>query len=66
MAKRERHPIPDAPDWPLERRLHHLEIYTAQLWDHVWWISLPFWRRWFYRLQGFRAPIIESFYVELD
>jgi hypothetical protein len=30
---------------------------VAQLWDQVWWHSLPWWRRLYYRLQGFEAPI---------
>ena len=30
---------------------------VAQLWDQVWWHSLPWWRRVLYRLQGFEAPI---------
>jgi hypothetical protein len=46
-----RHPI----TYPLP--LDALAEHTARLWDQVWWLSLPWWRRWYYRLQGYRAPI---------
>ena len=58
---RETHPIQDAPDWPLPARVHHLEVHLAQLHDQVWWLSLPFYTRIYYRLIGFRAPI-RAFY----
>jgi hypothetical protein len=56
-ARREVHPIPDAPPLPLERRVHLLECHLGRLWDHVWWTSLPWYRRLGFRLLGFRAPI---------
>ena len=43
-------------------RIHHLECHLAMLWDQVWWMDLPFWRRWFYMAQGFRSPI-SKFYI---
>lgn len=49
---------------PLERRFQLLEHGFECLRDQVWWIGLPFYRRWFYRLQGFRAPI-ERFYEKV-
>lgn len=62
---RERHPIPDAPDLPLPARVHLLECRLAQLWDEVWWHQLPWHRRLFYWLHGFRSPI-RRFYVPVD
>ncbi len=64
MDARERHPIQESPPLPLERRAQLLEIHLAQLWDQVWWVTLPWWRRLRYRLQGFRAPI-GKFYEEI-
>lgn len=61
-AMRERHPIPDAPDLPLEQRVQQLEVYLARLWDEVWWLSLPAWKRAAWRLLRFRAPI-RQFYL---
>ena len=59
----ERHPIPDAPAGKSAmERIHHLETHLAMLWDQVWWMQLPCYRRWYYRLQGFRAPI-RRFYI---
>lgn len=60
---RERHPIPDAPDLPLEQRVHHLECYLGRLWDHVWWMTLPWYYKLAYRLLGFKAPI-DHFYLK--
>ena len=60
---REVHPIPDAPDLPLERRVHHLECHLGRLWDQVWWMDLPIWRRIGFRLLGFKAPI-RRFYLK--
>lgn len=34
-----------------------LEVHLGQLWDHVWWRHLPWYRRLFYWLKGFRDPI---------
>jgi hypothetical protein len=51
----ERHPVTEEGSLQLTR------IQLAQLWDQVWWMRLPFWRRWAYRLQGFTDPI-EHFY----
>lgn len=60
--KREVHPIPDAPPLPLEQRVHHLECYFGMLWDQVWWMQLPLWKRTAFRLLGFKAPI-QQFYI---
>jgi len=65
MARPDVHPIQDAPPWPLEQRVHHLECALAKLWDEVWWHQLPFWRRWFYAAQGYRSPV-RRFYVPLN
>jgi hypothetical protein len=46
---------------PLERRVMELESLVAQLNDQLWWLSLPFWRRWLYMAFGYRAPI-QHFY----
>jgi len=62
-AAREVHPIPDAPDLPLDRRVHHLECHLGRLWDQVWWLSLPWYRRLAFRLLGFRNPI-RTFYLK--
>jgi len=59
---REVHPIPDAPDLPLEQRVHHLEVYLGLLWDMVWWESLPLWKRCAWRVLGFKPPI-QHFYL---
>jgi hypothetical protein len=59
------HPIADAPDWPLEKRVHYLEIALAKLWDQVWWMQLPEDRRKQYQAEGFTAPIA-NFYQPLD
>ena len=47
----ERHPLAAQPEW------------AAQLWDQVWWLSVPWWRRAYWWLRGFRAPI-SRFYEE--
>jgi hypothetical protein len=60
--ERERHPIQDAPDLPLDRRVHLLECYLARLWDQVWWMSLPWYKRAAWRVLGFTAPI-RKFYL---
>lgn len=59
---REVHPIPDAPDLPLEQRVHHLECHLGRLWDHVWWLSLPWHKRLAWRLLGFTPPL-RHFYL---
>lgn len=51
------HPIQDSPNLPLAERVQLLEIHLAQLWDEVWWHTLPWYRRLGYWLQGFRSPI---------
>ena len=65
-AERERHPIPDDPPADtidaLVREVHMLKCLTGQLWDQVWWISIPLWQRVVYRLLGFKSPI-ERFYL---
>ncbi len=61
---RERHPIEHCPRLSLERRVAMLEHYLAMLWDEVWWHQLPFYRRWWYALQGFRSPIERFYEVE--
>jgi hypothetical protein len=53
----DRHPIADRPAWPLDERVAHVEIHLARLWDEVWWHTLPWYRRLFYWMQGFRSPI---------
>jgi hypothetical protein len=62
-AEQDIHPLPDAPDWPLDRRIHHLECYLATLWDHVWWMNLPWYKRVAWRLLGYKAPI-DHFYLK--
>ena len=61
---RERHPIPDDPPSPdtLVREVHQLKCLTAQLWDQVWWHSLPLWKRCAFRVLGFSDPI-RRFYL---
>ena len=60
------HPIQDAPAGKsLVDRVHFLECALGRLWDQVWWMNLPWYRRVFYRLQGFRSPI-KNFYTRLD
>jgi len=58
----ERHPVEWMPPIPLEERCARLERLLAFLWDEVWWHQLPWWRRLFYRLHGFRSPI-PRFYI---
>lgn len=41
--------------------LKELEEAVNQLKDQVWWLSLPFWRRWLYWLFGHRDPV-QQFY----
>jgi hypothetical protein len=43
--------------------LRELEEAVAQLRDQVWWMALPFWRRWLYMAFGHRKPIAH-FYRE--
>lgn len=59
----ERHPISQHTDEPPEDRLRFLEEHLAQLWDQVWWLSLPPERRDAYRAEGFTDPILH-FYIE--
>jgi hypothetical protein len=51
------HPITERADLSPERRCQLLEQRLAQLWDQVWWISLPQERRAAYEKEGFRAPV---------
>jgi hypothetical protein len=64
---RERHPIAQDPPPDDQEGLRtycfRLQCLTAQLWDQVWWLSLPWWKRTAWRLLGFRAPI-RRFYVK--
>jgi hypothetical protein len=62
-STREVHPIPDAPDLPLEQRVHHLECHLGRLWDHVWYLNQPWYRRVGFRLLGFTPPI-PRFYLK--
>lgn len=60
MASNE-HPV-RARHWlAIEAQLELYRERLAQLHDQVWWLSLPFWRRWLYIACGHRAPI-EHFY----
>ena len=61
----DRHPIEERHDLPTDRRVQLLEIHLAQLWDMVWWVTLPWYRRLYWRVRGFRAPI-QRFYREGD
>jgi hypothetical protein len=63
---RDRHPIEESPPLPLERRVQLLEIHLAQLWDMVWWESLPPDRRAAYEAEGFTAPIQQFYRDESD
>jgi hypothetical protein len=63
IEREEWHPIQECPPYPLDERTRLLERNLAVLWDMVWWLSLPFYRRWFYRWLGYQAPI-PRFYVE--
>lgn len=63
-----RHPIEDPLIDPktgepasLERERQLLRGYLAQLWDQVWWISLPEAQRKKYESEGFAAPIREFY-----
>ena len=69
----ERHPLPDdspnidglTPEQALVvlvRYVHYSRCLQARLWDQVWWMQLPRWRRWIYRCFSFRAPI-QRFYI---
>jgi hypothetical protein len=64
-VERERHPIAQDPPQPtiasLVSELFQLKCLCAQLWDQVWWLSLPPERRADYEAQGFRDPI-QQFY----
>lgn len=58
----EKHPIADNPAGKTDReRIHWLEIHLAQLWDQVWWLSLPEDRRDQYRAEGFTDPILKFY-----
>lgn len=58
MAIKERHPI----TYPMSMDL--LAEKVAQLWDQVWWLSLPPEKRAEYEAQGFVAPI-QTFYEQI-
>ena len=64
--ERERHPIPDDPPEPtieaLVREVHVLKCRTGQLWDQVWWLSIPRWQRVVFQMLGFKDPI-QQFYL---
>jgi hypothetical protein len=60
---RERHPVEERHDLPLEQRVQLLEQLLARIWDQVWWMNLPPERREAYRAEGFTDPI-QHFYVE--
>lgn len=63
---KEIHPIQvGRQDRPLAVRVAYLEQKVAQLWDQVWWMSLPKDRRAAYEAEGFTAPI-ERFYEEAE
>lgn len=60
----EEHPVLECPPYTLERRVQLLECFVAQLWDQVWWLSLPAEQRERYEAEGFTAPILH-FYTEV-
>lgn len=51
------HPVAVGPKVKPDERFRLLESNLACLWDQVWWLSLPIYKRWFYKLQGFRPPV---------
>lgn len=55
------HPITPGRKISTEQRLMEVECRLAELWDQVWWMQVPWLRRFWYWLQGFRAPI-KKFY----
>lgn len=63
-SPRERHPIAHYPaGLTAEERCGLLEAYLAQLWDQVWWMRLPWYRRAYYRLvEGHRDPIRQFYF----
>lgn len=58
------HPICERSDLPVERRVQLLEIRLAQLWDEVWWHQLPWYRRLYYWVRGFRSPISNFYEIQ--
>jgi len=66
MPKPDVHPVQHCPTgWTTTQRTGYLELAVGRLWDQVWWMNLPFWRRWYYWLQGYRAPIGSFYDIEL-
>jgi len=62
---RERHPLETAPvGKTTEERIRILEEHLAQLWDQVWWLSLPPERREGYQKEGYTDPV-RRFYIDV-
>ena len=64
---REKHPLPqDMPPSDMEglrQYCFQLQCLTARLWDQVWWLSLPWYKRLAFRWLGFQNPI-QRFYMK--
>jgi len=59
------HPVEhNPPEGTAEDRCSRLEFLLGLLWDEVWWHQLPWWRRLFYRVQGFKSPIARFYVTE--
>jgi hypothetical protein len=57
-----KHPIQEAPAGISDtERIRLLEVHLAQLWDQVWWLSLPVDRREGYKREGFTDPIVKFY-----
>lgn len=61
----EQHPVRQRPELSREQQLEQLREFLAQLWDQVWWLSLPPADRTRYEQEGHRAPITH-FYESAD
>lgn len=67
---RERHPIADDAPAPtiesLVLHVHRLNCHLAQLWDQVWWMHLPWYRRLYYRVAERQRDPIRQFYFPYE
>lgn len=66
--RREVHPIPEDPPTSTDPEVLRQYCFTLQcrvalLWEQVWWMDLPFYKRWAWRYLGFEAPI-RRFYLK--